>query len=250
VQLTLGYRGTRYAGWASQSPSRTRGRQTVQGCVESALCKAVGHPVRVTAAGRTDAGVHADAQVVSFDTTATISTGGLRSVLPRWLPDDVWVVDVADASPDFDARRSVVRRWYRYAVWRRGAPPSAWQGRTLVVPEDVEALDLAAMRCAAKKLLGRHDFASFATSPPAGRSTIRTVFVADWLQISAALLLFEICADAFLKQMVRSIVGSLIWVGNGHWTTEHFATALSSTDRRAAGPNAPAVGLSLHRIDY
>jgi tRNA pseudouridine38-40 synthase len=171
-------------------------------------------------------------------------------VLPRWLPDDVWVVDVADVSPDFDARRSVVRRWYRYAIWRRGVPPAAWQGRCLVAPEDVEAFDVPAMRCAAKNLLGGHDFASFATRPSAGQSTIRTVFVADWLQISAALLLFEICADAFLKQMVRSIVGSLMWVGNGHWTPEHFATAVSSTDRRAAGPNAPAVGLSLHRIDY
>jgi tRNA pseudouridine38-40 synthase len=81
-------------------------------------------------------------------------------------------------------------------------------------------------------------------------STVRTVFVADWLEVSAALLLFEICADAFLKQMVRTIVGSLMWVGSGHWTTEQFATAVSSADRRAAGPNAPAVGLTLHRIEY
>ena len=76
------------------------------------------------------------------------------------------------------------------------------------------------------------------------------LFAADWLQISAALLLFEICADAFLKQMVRTIVGSLMWVGGGHWTPEQFVTAVSSADRRAAGPNAPAVGLSLYRIDY
>jgi tRNA pseudouridine38-40 synthase len=191
--------------------------------------------------------VHADAQVVSFDTTSTITASGLRRVLPRWLPDDVWVVDLAEVSSDFDARRSVLRRWYRYALWMRGAPSSAWQGRCLEFPDP---LDVAAMRRAASTLLGRHDFASFVTRPRASVSTMRTVFAADWLQINAALLLFEICADAFLKQMVRTIVGSLMWVGSGHWTTEQFATAVSSADRRAAGPNAPAVGLSLHRIDY
>jgi tRNA pseudouridine38-40 synthase len=191
--------------------------------------------------------VHADAQVVSFDTTSTITAGGLRRVLPRWLPDDVWLVNVADASPDFDARRSVARRWYRYALWLCGSPSSAWHGRCLEAPDP---LDVAAMRRAAKTLLGRHDFASFVTRPRARMSTVRTVFVADWLQVSAALLLFEICADAFLKQMVRTIVGSLMWVGSGHWTPEQFATAVSSADRRAAGPNAPAVGLTLHRIDY
>jgi len=99
-------------------------------------------------------------------------------------------------------------------------------------------------------LLGQHDFGSFATRPPAGQTTTRTVFAADWLDVNAALLVFEICADAFLKQMVRTIVGSLVWVGTGRWTAEQFASAVASADRRAAGPNAPAVGLSLHRIDY
>ena len=80
--------------------------------------------------------------------------------------------------------------------------------------------------------------------------TERTVFAADWLQVSAALLIFEICADAYLKQMVRTIVGSLIWVGTARWTPEQFAAALNSADRRAAGPNAPAEGLSLHRVEY
>jgi tRNA pseudouridine38-40 synthase len=247
VRLTLGYRGTRYAGWAVQSPARTRGRPTVQGTLEAGLAQTVGHPVRLTAAGRTDAGVHADAQVAAFDTTSRISTEGLQRVVARWLPDDVWIVDAADARPDFDARRSVARRWYRYAVWCRGVPSPAWQQRCLVSTDE---LDVAAMRRAAVGLLGRHDFASFATRAPAGQSTTRTIIAADWLRIDSDLLVFEICADAFLKQMVRTIVGSLLWVGSGHWTAAHFATAVSSTDRRAAGPNAPAVGLSLHRIDY
>ena len=106
------------------------------------------------------------------------------------------------------------------------------------------------MRRGAAALLGRHDFASLATDLAPGLWTRRTVFAADWRQVGQSLLLFEICADAFLKQMVRAIVGSLLWVGSGRWTADRFAAAIVSADRQAAGPNAPAVGLSLHRIEY
>jgi tRNA pseudouridine38-40 synthase len=101
-----------------------------------------------------------------------------------------------------------------------------------------------------KALLGRHDFAALATGPSPGQSTRRTVFAADWLQPSASLLLFEICADAYLKHMVRAIVGSSLWVGTGRWNVDQFASALDSADRTDVGPNAPAVGLALHRIEY
>jgi tRNA pseudouridine38-40 synthase len=246
-RLTLGYRGTRYAGWAVQSPSRTSGRPTVQATLEVALAAALRHPVRVTAAGRTDAGVHADGQVVSFASSSRIPCDGLRRVAQRRLPDDIWLVDVVDAPADFDARRAALRRWYRYAIWRRGVPSAAWQGRCLV---HQHPLDIGAMRAGARALIGRQDFASLATGISAERFTTRTVFAADWLEVSPSLLVFEICADAYLTQMVRTIVGSLLWVGSGHWTPEQFATALAKADRRAAGPNAPAVGLSLHRIEY
>jgi tRNA pseudouridine38-40 synthase len=215
--------------------------------VESVLGSTLGHPARVTAAGRTDAGVHAEAQVVSFDTASRISTDGLRQLLSRRLPDDIWVVDAEEVATEFDARRSARRRWYRYAVWRGGAPPAAWQGRCLV---DSQSLDPGAMREAARALVGRHDFASLVTRPSSRGSTERTVFAADWLEVGASLLVFEICADAFLKQMVRTIVGSLLWVGTGRWTPDRFVTALAHADRRAAGPTAPAVGLTLYRIEY
>ncbi|HLZ31880.1 MAG TPA: tRNA pseudouridine(38-40) synthase TruA [Chloroflexota bacterium] len=247
LKLTLGYRGTRYAGWAAQSPALTRGRPTLQHTLEGALEKSVGHPVRVVAAGRTDAGVHADAQVVAFDTSSTMPAVGLQRVVHRWLPDDLWVTDVAEVLSSFDPRRAALRRWYRYAIWRQGLPFSAWQGRSLV---DDEPLDLTAMRQGAASLLGRRDFAALATDTTPGLWTVRTVFAADWRQVSQSLLIFEICADAFLKQMVRAIVGSLLWVGSGRWTAERFTAAIGSGDRRAAGPNAPAVGLSLHRIEY
>jgi tRNA pseudouridine38-40 synthase len=240
--MTLGYRGTHYAGWAVQP--RT---STVQASVESALASALGHPTRVTAAGRTDAGVHADAQVVSFDTSSTITSDGLRHVLGHHLPGDVWVEDVSESSANFDARHSARRRWYRYAICRGGPPPRQWRGRALV---SHDRLDVPAMRGASRALIGRHDFASLVTRPATRASTLRTVYAADWLEVNPSLLIFEICADAFLKQMVRAIVGSLLWVGVGRWSSADFALALAATDRRAAGPNAPALGLTLHRIEY
>jgi tRNA pseudouridine38-40 synthase len=187
-------------------------------------------------------------QVASCDTSSSITTDGLRRVIERWLPEDLWLLDVAEAPVGFDARRSASRRWYRYAIWSDGVPPSSWQARCLV---NHEPLNTAAMRRGAQALLGRHDFAALATRPrTAAQSTVRTVYAADWLQVSPSLLLFEICADAYLKQMVRTIVGSLLWVGTGRWTPEQFEDALHTSDRRATGPNAPAVGLSLWRIDY
>lgn len=220
-------------------------RVSVQSVFESALAQTLGHTTRVTAAGRTDAGVHADGQVVSFATSSSIPPQGLREVLPHALPDDIWVVDAAEAADDFDARGSARRRWYRYAVWRGEAASPAWQGRSVCHPD---TLDLPSMRRAAVQLLGRHDFRGV-SSPPPGRSTLRTVLAADWLDL-APLAAFEICADAFLTHMVRGIVGGLLLVGSGRWTAEQFAAALSTRDRRDGGPNAPAVGLTLTRIDY
>lgn len=106
------------------------------------------------------------------------------------------------------------------------------------------------MRVAAGSLVGQHDFAALATRPPAGASTVRTVYVSDLFEKDSSLLLFEICADAFLTHMVRAIVGGLLWVGTTRWTSEQFIASLESRDRRLAGPNAPALGLTLHRIDY
>jgi tRNA pseudouridine38-40 synthase len=245
--LTLGYRGTRFAGWAVQSPRTTHGRPTVQATLQSALGDVLGHEVQATAAGRTDAGVHADGQVVSFSTSSSIPPAGL--VRATRLPEDVWLVAAHTAPPGFHARRSAQRRWYRYHVWNASSvPPAAWQGRCLV---HAQRVDLPAMRRASRALVGRLDAASFATQPPPGGSTRRTIFAADWLRPpSSPLLTFEICADAFLRGMVRSLVGSLLWVGRGHWTVDDFHAAVAAADRRAGGPTAPAHGLTLHRVDY
>jgi tRNA pseudouridine38-40 synthase len=248
VRLTLGYRGTRFAGWAVQPPSLRHGLPTLQGTLQDGLASALGEHVVLRSAGRTDAGVHADAQVVTFDTASGMPAAALKETLPRWLPDDVWVIDAGFVDPTFDARRSALRRWYRYAVWRGlSSPPAAWQGRCLVHPG---LLDVDGMRAAARVLLGRRDFATFRTAATDARGSKRTVYAADWLEIDDAVLIFEICADAYLKQMVRAIVGTLLWVGQGRWTPAQFADAVQAADRRAGGPTAPALGLSLHHIDY
>jgi tRNA pseudouridine38-40 synthase len=217
----------------------------VQAALESALEQVLGHPTRATAAGRTDAGVHADAQVVSLSTASAIPAAALASALAHALPSDVWVVDACEAPPGFDARRNATRRWYRYHVWRGDVPKAAWQGRCLAYSDPLNVPD---MRRAAQTILGRHDFRGYA-SPPEGRSTVRTVFASDVLE-QGPLLTYEVCADGFLTHMVRGIVGGLLWVGRGRWTAEQFASALTTTDRRDAGPNAPPVGLTLARIDY
>jgi tRNA pseudouridine38-40 synthase len=170
----------------------------------------------------------------------------LVSVLPRWLPPDVWPIEASDVAGGFDARRSAKRRWYRYVVWRGSVPSSTWHGRALA---QHQPLDLAAMRVASRSLLGQHDFAAFATQPAHERSTARTVYAADWLELGP-LAVFEICANGFLKQMVRGLVGSLLTVGRKDRTPEQFTAALATADRRAAGPNAPAHGLTLSRIEY
>jgi len=251
LRLTLGYRGTRYAGWAKQPPSLTGGKPTLQAVLEQALTDLLGHSVTLTAAGRTDAGVHADAQVVSFATSSTIPAQGVAGALAHRLPDDVWALHAVDAPAGFDARYSARGRWYRYRVWQGRTPPLDVQGFSLPHPGP---LDVTVMRRASHHLLGRHDCASlvggWGRDARPGRTTDRTVFAADWIESASPLLIFEIGADAFLRQMVRTIVGTLLWVGEGRWSEQQFVDALAARDRRAAGPAAPAIGLTLNRIEY
>ena len=254
VKLTLGYRGTHFAGWARQPGPQTKGRATVQGVLERALASLLGAPTPVTAAGRTDAGVHAERQVVSFDTARAIPAAGIARALPRYLPDDVWVVAAEDVPPTFDARRSALRRWYRYHLWTHAEPmPGLWRGRCLAHPEP---LDLAAMRAASVQLLGRIDAAALVThwgrDARPERSTWRTISMAEWIEPTGPdlPLVFEIAANAFLRQMVRNIVGSLLKVGEGAWSVDDFGRAIATGDRRRTAPPAPAHGLTLWTIEY
>jgi tRNA pseudouridine38-40 synthase len=247
LRIDLAYEGTRYYGFGLQ-PNRL----TIQEVLEKALARSLGERVRVTAAGRTDAGVHASGQVVSFTTGGRLTPEELLRAANAHLPEDVIVHGAAEAPPELDARRSALRRRYRYLIWGHRLPNVWWRRWAWHVPGGAKSLDLEAMDAAARQLLGSHDFASFlghGSQESAGRTTVRTVEHVEWWQ-DGDLIGFEITANAFLRHMVRGIVGTLIEVGRGRIDPAQFGTILGSRDRRRAGPNAPPHGLILTGVEY
>jgi tRNA pseudouridine38-40 synthase len=217
--------------------------------LEEALARSLGERVRVTAAGRTDAGVHASGQVVSFSTRGRVAPPELLRATNAHLPDDVLVHGAAEVPAELDARRSALRRHYRYLIWSHRLP-SLWHRRWAWHLTD--RLDLDAMQEAARLLVGTHDVASFLghrSQEPAGRTTVRTVERADWWQADR-LIGFEITANAFVRHMVRGIVGTLVEVGRGKVDPAQFGAILTAADRRQAGPNAPPHGLILTGVEY
>lgn len=245
LKLTLAYDGTNYAGWQTQ-PDRV----TLQETLERALRRVIHEDVRVVASGRTDAGVHALAQVVGFQTATALAPDVLLRALNSELPDDMAVVEVVDAPADFHAIASAQRKRYRYVledgpirdVFTRGY---CWR---LYQPLDAES-----MQRAAQSLVGTHDFVSFQTAGSERKSTVRTVFelsVARGQGRGGYQISVEIEADGFLYNMVRTIVGTLVEVGLHKRDEAWPAEVLAACDRRAAGRTAPAQGLFLVHVTY
>ena len=233
----MAYDGTRYAGFQIQTNA-----PTVQAELEKALGRICGEPLRITGAGRTDAGVHASGQVVDFRTKSPLNAADLGRGVNALLPEDIAVSALEPAEESFHARFSATGRTYEYRIRNAGEPdPLERRREHWLAP----TLDLAAMAEASEVLVGRHDFSAFAAGP----GGIRTIRKAAWCR-DAALLRFEISADAFLRGMVRAIVGTLIWVGRGKIDRAAFAEIVASRDRARAGPSAPANGLCLIAVDY
>ncbi len=235
------YDGTDFSGWQRQD-----GQRTVQGVVEDAIRAVIGESVFVRAAGRTDAGVHADGQVVSFDLVQPMPPRGLLRGLNSVLPADVALVDVTEAAPDFDARFSARGKVYRYTVWnhlvrspRRAR--TAWHVR--------QVLDLEAIQTTAALLVGEHDFRGFRASDCDRRTTRRVVRRLD-VGRQGAIVTFDVEATAFLKNMVRILVGTLIDVGRGRLAPSVVTRMLETGDRTVGGMTAPACGLTLLRVIY
>jgi len=244
IRMTVQYDGTDFAGFQVQS-----GRRTVQGELEDALDRVTGAPTRIVGAGRTDAGVHAAGQVISFVTQSILEPVTLRRAANAVLPEDVAILDAAEATMGFNARYSARSRAYRYTVWNaeiRSAPDHRYthHWRHFL---DVESMDEAVQR-----LVGRHDFAAFSTASH-GRerpqSTERSLYRAHWWREGARVCL-EVVADAFLPHMVRNLVGTLLLVGMHQATPDKMVEILASGDRRRAGVTAPAKGLCLTHVQY
>ena len=217
----------------------------MQGELERALATVCHEPVRIAGAGRTDAGVHAIGQVMSFRTASALDGSKMGRGVNALLPVDIAVSALEPCGNDFHARFSATGRTYEYRL-RVGSerdPLERWAYHHPAV------LRLGAMRDASAMLVGRWDFAAFASGEGQGRGTVRTVRRAEWSH-DGELLRFEIEADAFLRGMVRAIVGTLLWVGRGKIDTERFGEIVRSVDRAMAGPNAPAQGLCLTEVAY
>ena len=252
LAFTIAYHGAAFHGFARQKDPALR---TVQGELETALSTMLARPAELVCAGRTDAGVHALGQVVACPVDLAELEGRplsrLRISLDALTGDDVAVRAARLADADFSPRFSAVRRVYRYRIVCGGIPPLflrdfAWWHRG--------ALDVDAMRAAAARLVGEHDFKSFCRAQSAeGRNTVRRIESIGLFEEEALgerCLAVEVVGNAFLHSMVRTLVGTLAAVGEGRRAPEWTAQVLAARDRGAAGETAPAAGLVFHHVDY
>jgi tRNA pseudouridine38-40 synthase len=242
-RLTLEYDGEGFAGWQVQ-PGATR---TLQGVLEDAVARVTGQRVRVHAAGRTDAGVHAEAQVASLRAETGLPAATLARALNAVLPPDLAVVAAAIAPDGFHARFDARAKLYRYRIWN-GACRSPLRARRALRVE--RPLDVEAMRRAAADFLGTHDFAALQAAGSQVASSVRTLTRCDLEGRAPGQLCVWVEADGFLRHMVRNLVGTLLEVGRGRRPPDAVPALLAGRDRRAAGPTAPAHALTLIRVDY
>jgi tRNA pseudouridine38-40 synthase len=244
-KLVLAYDGTEFHGWQVQPD-----RATVQGELRAALARITGEDVLPQGSGRTDAGVHAIGQVASFALAAPIPEANLVRALNRTLPPAIRVLSAVRVSSDFHARHSAVAKSYEYRIFRGEICPP-WQTRYVYALN--APLDVSAMQLAAGRVLGEHDFTSFAANDPevscGEDGNIRWLDTSEWIE-EPELLLYRVHGNGFLHHMVRNLVGTFLEVGRGNIQETEIATILESRARARAGPMAPARGLFLVKVDY
>jgi tRNA pseudouridine38-40 synthase len=241
IKLTIEYDGTDYCGWQAQ-PNGTSIQQTI----EAALEKILGAKIRLNGSGRTDAGVHARGQVANFIYDGEVDLWRLQRGLNGVTPRDIAIRRVEAAPENFDARRDARVRWYRYRIWS-DPWPSAIERRTSWHVH--EPLDVGAMERAIGGLEGEHDFASFQAAGCEAAHSVRRVYK-NSIRRERELVYYDVEANAFLRHMVRNIVGTLVEIGRGERTAESFISLIDAKDRTLAGPTAPPAGLFLMEVRY
>jgi tRNA pseudouridine38-40 synthase len=244
LRATVAYDGTGYSGFAVQAD----GQRTVGGDLTDAISRVLGHPIALTCAGRTDSGVHAWGQVISFDADKQqLDLDGFQRSINKQLRPQIAIRSIDCAPDDFDARFSATSRLYRYTVLNSATPSPFLAGTAWWVDAP---LDVKAMRLACDPLIGEHDFSAFCRRPNDDASLTRRVIDAHWDENDDGRLEFWIEANAFCHQMVRSIVGTLVEVGLGKKRAGDLTGILRSGDRSTAGQLAPPHGLCLWRVNY
>ena len=257
LRLILSYDGADFAGWQVQP-----GRTTVQGALASAIGRLSGENVLPQGSGRTDAGVHALAQVASFATASAIPVENWRRALNDILPPSIRVLEVTEAAPEFHARKSARAKTYRYRIHRGAICPPLLARYVWHYPYPLEE---SAMVAAAGVVVGEHDFTSFAAVDPErvermaaeenlgtsnlGTNNVRTIFSSSWAREGEELI-YTVRGSGFLHHMVRNLVGTFLLVGKGTVSREDLRRILEARERSAAGPTAPASGLYLVEVEY
>ncbi|HVY13540.1 MAG TPA: tRNA pseudouridine(38-40) synthase TruA, partial [Alphaproteobacteria bacterium] len=241
-KLTLEYDGSAFSGWQRQENA-----PSVQQSLEEAITAFCGEEVRTHVAGRTDAGVHALAQVAHADITKQTTAETVRDALNYYLRNlAVGILKVEEVSEDFHARFSARARHYLYRILCRHSPPVLEKNRVLHVSAP---LDVAAMQKAAALLPGQHDFSTFRAQNCQSNSPIKTLDSAR-IEAQGSELHFSFSARSFLYHQVRNMVGSLLLVGKGRWSVDDFQRAFAAHDRTQGGPTAAPDGLYFHHVDY
>jgi tRNA pseudouridine38-40 synthase len=245
IRLQLAYDGTDFHGWQVQPG----GLITIQGALESVVAEIEGRPVHVAGSGRTDAGVHALAQVAAFSIENPIPLQNLRKAMNRLLPASIRVLSATEAAPDFHPRFQALAKTYEYRIVRAEVcPPWEWR----YVYHHPYPLDLDSMQSCAPPLEGEHDFGAFAASDDRdneGKTKVRTIF-SSRLEARPDRLIYRVRGSGFLKHMVRNIVGSLLEAGRGNLDESGLRALLIPDCPRKAGPTVPAKGLFLVDVEY
>lgn len=252
IRLTIQYEGTNYSGWQAQ-PNET----TIQGLLQEAIKKITGEDPKIIAAGRTDAGVHAIGQVAAFMTNSQLAADVIKTALNANLPEDIRITNASDTHTDFHPRYDAKSKVYFYIISNSHMVSPFLSRYVWRIPHK---LDSKAMHQAIGLLEGRQDFSSFRASGCSAKTSTRTVLdtkvekleALDFMTVplEGDFLRITIEADAFLRHMVRNIVGTVVEVGRSKFKAEHLRAIILSKDRKNAGPTAPAKGLFLERVNY